>query len=312
MAVEMNGNSNVNVAVPITPSEIPLPSKYVKLGLTTGYNPKAAEDIRLYVTGLTGEGKSTFIRSIPNAWCIDFEGGDDAVISGKGAYFDLHKMARKTSRSKFNIYREIITGLIEDGKAGKHPCRRVIFDTHDEWVAFEARQLATDKLVEHIGEYGQHGHGWSLVHARCQKVLGDLENAGYTWAVVGHLGYFTQMNPITNNETTVIRPLLAKGSVGPVVRKAEMHITVYASTKKETIKTKQEIAGKMITNKTEKEVTRYHIYTRPTEAKAMEGKRRGVPQLPGKIEIPMVGGWDVLREAYNKAVEESKKTNNIQ
>ena len=180
-------------------------------------------------------------------------------------------------------------------------------------MGFTARNLATEKLVEHIGEYGQKGHGWSLVHARCQKVLGDLENAGYTWAVTGHLGYIHEQDPITHQEVTRVRPLLAKGSVGPVVRKAELHITVYASVKKETtIETQQiktQTGTKILKNKKEKEVTRYHLYTRPTEAKAMEGKRRGVPTLPGRIEVPMVGGWDKLRTAYMKAVEESRTLN---
>jgi len=302
-----SGNGSiVNKVVATSPSEIPLPEKYVNLGLTTGYNPVAAEDLRLYVTGLTGEGKTTFLRSIPDSWCLDFENAANAVPGARGAYFNIHSIARKLKRDSYSVYRDIITNLIEDGKNGRCPCKRIIFDTHDEWVGFEARALATEKMVEHIGEYGREGHGWSLVHARCQKVLGDLEGAGYTWAVVGHLTYVNETDPITKSQVTRIRPLLAKGSVGPIVRKAELHITIYASTTNEKVEQEHQVSGKVIKSKIDKEVTRYHIYTRPTEAKTMEGKRRGVPTLPAKIEVPLVGGWDVLKAAYEKAVQESR------
>ena len=300
-----NGNAKANVAVATTPAEIPIPADYAKLGAKVGYDPKPPEAIRLYVTGLAGEGKTTFVSSIPDSLILDYEKGADGVPSGKAVRIAIRNYAHHHS---------IITQLLEDAKNNKRRFKRVIFDTHDGWVELEKRNLAKDKstatrIIEDIGEYGQKGHGYALLHGRCRRVLGDIEDAGYAWAVVGHLTYITETDPITYKDVTRIRPILSKGSVGPVVRNAELHITVYASTKKETIEGKQQIGSKVIKTKTEKEVTRYHIYTRPTEAKTMEGKRRGVPKLPGRIEIPMVGGWDVLRTAYIKAVEESKKTN---
>jgi len=105
----------------------------------------------------------------------------------------------------------------------------------------------------------------------------------------------------------VIRPVFSKGYVGPVVRKAELHITINSMTRKE--KLDKTVNGRVFKNMEEKEVTRYTLYSRPTEAKAMEGKRRGVPNLPARMEVPMINGWDVLKEAYEIAVEESKNSN---
>jgi hypothetical protein len=163
------------------------------------------------------------------------------------------------------------------------------------------------KVYEDIGELGKKGHGHSLLQGRCKNVLVALENAGYTWAVAGHLTRVTETDPVTSKESTVIRPVLSKGYVGPVVRKAELHITINSHTKKEKID--KTVNGRVFKNMEEKEVTRYTLYSRPTEAKAMEGKRRGVPNLPARMEVPMVNGWDVLKKAYGIAVEESK--NNI-
>jgi hypothetical protein len=298
-------------SVKTTPGEIPLPKEYVALGLRTGYNPRPVEDARIYLTGLAGEGKSTFISSIPDAWLIDFEGGAEGIPGRRGSYFDIRDIAKKTGKDTFTVYRSVLEKLLADGKAGRRPCKRVILDTHDGWVEMEGRHLLAEKstptkVYEDIGELGMKGHGHSLLQGRCRRILGDLEDAGYTWAVVGHLTYTVETDPITYKESTKIRPVLSKGYVGPVVRMAELHVTIYSSTRME--KVDRVIGGKTIRNATEKQVTRYHLFTRPTEAKTMEGKRRGVPNLPGKMEVPMVGGWEVLKKAYNEAVDESMNT----
>lgn len=305
-------NGNANRVVETTPADVPIPADWAKLGLMTGYNPKTLEDARLYVTGLAGEGKSTFICSIPDAWTLDFEGGDDGVPSRRGKYFDLRKAAKELHVSIYEVYQMIMDKLFEAGKAGKRPCRRVIIDTHDAWVEMMGQHLLKEKssgakTFEDIGELGMKGHGHSLLQGRCKNVLVALEDAGYTWAVVGHLTYVTTTDPITYRESTKIRPILSKGYVGPVVRKAELHITINSLTRTE--KADKIINGKVYKGVDEKEVTRYSIYTRPTEAKAMEGKRRGVPQLPARMEVPMIDGWEVLKTAYDTAVKQSRKDN---
>jgi len=306
-------NGNANVVVETTPSSVPIPSEYAKLGLMTGYNPRTLEDARLYVTGLAGEGKSTFICSVPDAWVLDFEGGANGIPGRRGAYFDLDAGAKKLGISLYELFSKIFNKLIEDGKAGKPPCKRVVIDTHDAWVELEGQHLLDTKnakgvkVFEDIGELGQHGHGHSLLQGRCKQKLVALEDAGYTWAVIGHLTYITETDPITYKESTKIRPILSKGYVGPVVRKAELHITINSRTAIE--KHDKVVNGRTFKGIDEKSVTRYSIYTRPTEAKAMEGKRRGVPQLPARMEVPMIDGWKVLKSAYDEAVKESRESN---
>jgi hypothetical protein len=299
--------------VETSPDDVPIPANYAKLGLTGGYNPRTLTDARLYVTGLAGEGKSTWISSIPDAWTIDFEGGDEGIPGRRGKYFDLRKAAKTLGKTTYEVYQMIIDELIADGKANKRPCGRVILDTQDAWVEMMGRQLLAEKSskgvkkYEDIGELGQKGHGHSLLQGRCKNTLVALENAGYTWAVVGHLTYVVETDPVSFDESTKIRPVLSKGYVGPVVRKAELHITINSQTKNE--KVDKVVNGRTFKGMDEKSVTRYSIYTRPTEAKAMEGKRRGVPNLPARMEVPMIDGWKVLKAAYDKAVEESRKSN---
>lgn len=311
----LNGvNGNANKVVETTPSSVPIPADYAKLGLMTGYNPRALEDARLYVTGLSGEGKTTFISSIPDSYLLDGEGGADGIPGRRGLYFDLVKAARKQGKTTYEIYQMIIDKLITDGAAGKRPCRRVIIDTHDAWVEMMGRQLLVEKSAagvkkyEDIGELGMKGHGHSLLQGRCKNVIVALENAGYTWAVVGHLTRVIETDPVTYVESTKIRPVLSKGYVGPVVRKAELHITINSRTTNEKIDITAP-TGRVIKKGGEKLVTRYSIYTRPTEAKAMEGKRRGVPQLPARMEVPMIDGWKVLKTAYDEAVKQSRNIN---
>ena len=301
-----------NVVVPTTPAEIPLPAEYVELGLTTGYNPCTLEEARVYVTALSGEGKSTFLASIPGAVTIDTERGANGVPGRRGGYFNIFKIARESGKTAYEVYRAILDKLMEDGKANKRHWNRVIFDTHDGWVELEGVHLLEEKssaakVYEDIGEYGQKGHGHSLLQGRIKKILSELESVGYSWAIAGHLTYVVETDPITYKESTKIRPILSKGYVGPIVRKAELHLTINSITKKE--KTDLVVKGRTLKGAKEEVVTHYWLYTRPTERKAMEGKQRGVPNLAGSLEVPMVGGWDVLKKAYNEAVNKSKKQN---
>jgi len=34
-----------------------------------------------------------------------------------------------------------------------------------------------------------------------------------------------------------------------------------------------------------------------------------VPQLPARMEVPMIDGWKVLKSAYDEAVKESRESN---
>ncbi|KKL89671.1 hypothetical protein LCGC14_1912400, partial [marine sediment metagenome] len=108
------------IVVTTTPADIPLPAEYAALGLTTGYNPVTLDEARLYITGMSGEGKSTFISSIPDSWVIDFETGVGGIPGRKGAYFNLAEAAKTTKKSKYEIFRTIFEKLIADGVAGRH------------------------------------------------------------------------------------------------------------------------------------------------------------------------------------------------
>lgn len=300
-----------NVIVSTTPAEIPLPAEYVALGLTTGYNPCPVEETRLYVTGLSGEGKSTFLASIPDSMTIDYEKGVNGIPGRRGAYFNIFEAAKKLKKTAYEIHRTIIDKLIEDAKNGKPPCKRIIFDTHDGWVELETINFLKEKssgvkTYEDIGQYGEKGAGHSLVQGRCKRILVALESVGYTWAVVGHLTYVPETG-IDGKTQMNIRPILSKGYVGSIVRKAELHITINSMARKERVDLI--VKDRVVKGAKEEVITRYWLYTKPTEAKRMEGKQRGVPNLAKILEVPMVGGWDVLKEAYDEAVEQSKKQN---
>ncbi len=254
--------------------QIPLPAKYVALGLMTGYHPIALKDARLYVTGLSGEGKSTFLSSIPNAWVIDFEKGVGSIACRRGAYFNISEIAMKTGKSKYDVYRAIIDNLIGDGKAGKRPCARVIFDTHDEWAALETSNFLNEKskptkMLENIGEYGTKGSGHAMVQGRCKRRPVDLEDAGYTWAVVGHLTYTIETG-LDGKESSALRPVLSKVYVAPVRRLSELWITINSKTTKERVPVVYNTGdGKEVTTSKEQQVTRYNIFTRSNETKSI-------------------------------------------
>ena len=68
MAKSLKNPAEGNVAVSCKPNTVPIqaadfltqiPAHWQALGAEQGYNPKSAEDLRLWVVGPSGEGKTT-------------------------------------------------------------------------------------------------------------------------------------------------------------------------------------------------------------------------------------------------------------
>jgi len=288
-----------NVVLPATPNTVPvIPADWAKLGVQTGYKPKAAEDLNLYIVGPSGEGKTTFESSIPDNMILDFDKSAESVVGTR---------AMRVSISSYEHYMQITQKLIDEGKAGKHIVHRVSIDTTDEWGGMITNQLQQEKGVPDITEFGSQGHGWAMIRNRCWARLRELEQAGFVWSCVGHMITKTETNPVTHKERTVIRDAVFPSFAAQIVRSSDFKLTIYCINKEVEKKVRKKLdSGQVIEVPAGTEMTSKYFLDSYTTAER-QGKGRGAPGMNRKFEIPLLNAWDVFKKNYNVAIEAAKK-----
>ena len=287
-----------NIKLAATPNTVPkIPGDWAKLGVRTGYNPKSAEDLNLYIVGPSGEGKTTFESSIPDTMILDFDKSAESVVGTR---------AMRVPIGNYEHYMEITQKLIDEGKAGKHVAHRISFATTDEWVGLIKLQLQIEKGVSDITEFGQKGHGWGMIRERCWSRLRELEAAGYVWTCVGHMTTKTETSPVDRKERTVIRDSVFPTMSAQIVNSSDFKITIYYVTKtvKEPVE-KKLTSGQIIKQTKESIVPVYYLTSLTTEGR--QGKGRVAPGMIRKFEIPAINAWDIFKKNYDVAIATAKK-----
>lgn len=288
-----------NIVLPATPNTVPaIPADWAKLGVVTGYNPKSAEDLNLYIVGPSGEGKTTFDSSIPDNLILDFDKSAESIIGTR---------AMRVPIGSYEQYMQITQKLIDEGKAGKHVVHRVSFDTTDEWLGMIVNRLQEEKGVDDITEFGSQGHGWAMIRDRCWSRLRELEQAGYVWTCVGHMITKTETNPVTHKERTVIRDAAFPSFAAKIVRSSDFKLTIYCLNKEIQKLTKKKLPnGQVIDVPCGTEMTSKYYLDSYTTAER-EGKGRAPTGMTRKFEIPLLNAWQVFKQNYDVAITNAKK-----
>lgn len=288
-----------NVVMAATPNTVPvIPADWAKLGVVSGYDPKSAEDLNLYVVGPSGEGKTTFDSSIPDHMILDFDKSAESIVGSR---------AMRVPISGYEHYMEITQKLIDEGKKGRHVVHRVSIDTTDEWLGMIVNRLQEEKGVDDITEFGSQGHGWAMIRERCWSRLRDLEQAGFVWTCVGHMITKTETNPTTHKERTVIRDAAFPSFTAKIVRSSDFKLTIYCINKEIEKKVKRTLpSGQIIEVPCGTEITSKYFLDSYTTAER-EGKGRAPSGMVRKFEIPLLNAWDVFVGNYNVAIENAKK-----
>ncbi|HEC64210.1 MAG TPA: hypothetical protein ENI23_02825, partial [bacterium] len=148
-----------NTETKITPQTVP--SSYAALGVKSGYTPLPAEKLRQFLVGPSGEGKTTFLMSIPRTLVLDFEEGADGIPGSRAHRLHI------TTPKKLEI---IIDKLVADGDNPNRPYDRVGFDTIDQMVEMMNPYLAKLQSEkpgrwegDDITQFGDRGGGWAIL-----------------------------------------------------------------------------------------------------------------------------------------------------
>ena len=288
-----------NVRLPTAPNNVPdIPSDWRNIGVESGYKPKKAEDLNLWLVGPSGEGKTTFESSIPSQFILDFDNGAAGIPGTR---------SNRAYVKNYEKYMEITDKLIAEGLAGKAHWHRISIDTVDEWVGMIKNQLQKEKNVDDITEFGSQGHGWGMIRERCWSKLRELENAGYVWTCVGHLTTKNETNPSTHKERTVIRESVFPTFAKQITTRSDFKLTIYCINREiEKTKPRTLPGGQVIRvpDGTEQKST-YYLDSLTTAER--DGKSRGALTMERKFEIPPVNAWDLFVAKYNAAILAAKK-----
>jgi hypothetical protein len=286
-----------NATVNVMPGQVPaVPADYAAMGVKSGYAAKKAEDLKFYIKGPSGEGKSTFLASIPDTLILDVEETIENIPNKRANYLVI------TSYEQLDA---IIKKLVADGLAGKRQWRRVGIDTTDEVGALIARQIAKEKGIEDIGDYKSEGAGYGLIYTRLMMMIRQLEDAGYTWAITGHITERDIINPATKQKTTALRAASYPTLVRQLLNRADFDVTIYSIVSEEAEVKKVNVPGVGVIDQPgpAKRVERYYLDC--ASIAGQQGKKRGVSgeNMKTKFELPAVGGWDVFVNEYNIAIK---------
>lgn len=289
----------VNPTVDTKPNEVPIvPDDWAALGAKSGYDPKPAEALRLLVVGPSGEGKTTWVGSIPGNLILDFEGGADGLPSAR---------ATRIKVKDYNHLMAILDKLKSDYKTGKQRYRRVTPDTVDELVAMIKHQLESEKNVDDITEYRSTGYGYNLINQRLWGLILDLEQHGYTWAFVGHLTSKQETDPSTHKEVTRIKEQVYPKTAAKLKSQCDFKVTIYNLNESVELKRTQKLPGGQTIEVPAGTEMHKNYYLNTVSVGGGDNKARGVPGMPGKIKVPLVGGWDVFKKEYDTAVETARQ-----
>lgn len=281
-----------------SPGTTPVPSDYASLGVTTGYTPKSPTQLRFFVLGPPGDGKTAFWAGCPRTLILDFEDGAWGVPSPRA-----HRIVCNT----YETYERIHNKLVADAKAGRRPYDRVVYDTIDGFIEVVNPYLSAKKNCEDITDFGSKGAGWSLLRTACWNAVTELESVGFSWTCIGHITEKTLT--VNGKDRTVTRPILFDSFARQVGRNADYVSTVHSAI--ESVPQYRTIQGRTIEcGTTEKVCYRMDAAAVGSLFGASQNKQRGVPTLTSSIVLPdlMSGryGWDAFCDAYNAAVQDVK------
>lgn len=283
----------------------PLPDRYQRAfgdGSFTEWSPTPVNKLRMLISGLSGQGKTTFAASIPNAWHLDFEGMANDVVSPR---------ARQFRFAGFSKYDELLKMLVEDGNAGRAPCDHIIFDTLDEFYERVARYLGEKQYHEaifggekgrppsrDIRDWGEKGSGWQKLRAFVARTFDALSDAGYGWSAL--------LQEYMDPDARELRPCLPDKSGAPIFRKGHIIAEIQRVHRVTTVTKKRTVRGKTISRPTTEARDAYVMglgaisVERSTFAQA---KARYLEFLPEEIILPAADAWtDVFVPAYESAI----------
>ncbi len=285
-------------------SSTTVPSPYASLGASRGWRPTPPQKLLVFLVGEPGTGKSTLVASIPECFVLDTEGRLHDVVHNEATYFNYTDMTD---------YIKLLDKLIEDGKAGKHPCKVVAIDTIDTYLTMYAAHITKNKGSDY--RTWPHGTGYTALSDHLCGKLRALALAGYGWVITAHL----KKNAIFNEQgecTRIVRePNLYNSTLMPLHALCQIQATCLRTTEQPTKVKEIKVRGVVKEKRTVNDGPRRTVFAlsmRPggdnsNDKERTDAKNPYLDHLAEVIRIPGRNGYTAFATEYLTAMETIQK-----
>jgi len=277
--------------------------------LIRGYNPRPPERARHLIMGLRKSAKSTFVCSLPMCCVLDWEGGCDAITKARAHVVSLtdfpsperaNVMKSWFSLGVWDRYEKIKDALLKDAKTTAPTFTTIAVDSVDYMFDVICARFCQENNIFSVGDFkGKKGTGWYQVRVRLLSEIDAFEQAGYGLLLTTHQTETTVWRD--DHPTLQLRPNLSEQVRQALLRRVDQIVHMSALLEQDETEVTTMVKGKPIsTTQRTGLVTRVRLRTVPVR----DDKERGCRvNIPDKLLIPEVNGWDTYAAAYRAEVE---------
>jgi len=258
------------------------------------------------VTGMPGQGKTSFMASAPGVLVIDVENQAGDIP------WDVPRASPNEGLTTMADYIKLFEQLEKDGQAGKAPFGMLAFDTLDAFVDLAIRHLeendpALTRNGDRIFEYGK-GSGWFILRDFVTDWVNRLYMAGYGIM----LGFHLSEKRVNKGEDVIYtwKAALPPSIFEHVYRKSQVMAYVRRTEEVTTEEITKTIGGKTLKVPKETRTPKYVLEVTPLEGGGeipIATKARYCNYLPGEIEIPMGKGYAAFTAQWNEAIRKTQE-----
>jgi hypothetical protein len=287
----------------LTGAEVPEALAGVQ-GLSRGHEFAPFQRSKLAVTGLPASGKSTLINSNPQCIVVDLEEGGKTVPDPQALRFNPQDSGGQKSWVEVaKGVDDFVNTICMAKRKGLPEYNHVAFDSFDALVELFSKELMEQSKIRDVGDYGGgHGKGYAIVRTKIFAILDQLWKAGFGWSVIAHIS----VEPGGDNGPRRLDLAVSPSFRTHLYRVCE-HMLFLDHAEVTRYRPDKKIPG---TNKVIKDETGYQeraIVMKTRTGSLWRGGHADAVKVrvpfPDVLEIPRVGGWNVVEEAYEKATE---------
>lgn len=279
-------------------------------GLATGPAFPDINSARWCISGKPGTGKSTLIHGNPQAFVLDLDRVQGQLAETRAIRYRVPDSVDPAKIAQG--YRDAVSAIVARYRKGARDIRGIFADTLDDLVDVHIMEMCNEetKLLDPGDFGGGHGKGWSLIRHTIFRMFEMVGKSGMGWGVLCHVCEETKT---VKGAQGYVERTYASLAVSPKMRTAARqkvdHMlmlcrgTLWHKGKEESIK----LPGGKTIKRPGKGHTQDIVYALTSPGGVMDGDatedvKRRLP-FPDRITLPEIGGWDILTEEYDKAIE---------
>lgn len=281
-----------------------IPDDLIKIpGVSSGFDIPPVNRGRYVITGKPGTGKSTLVHSNPAAFILDPERGGSSVANPVALRYTPPEDTPEGSHAE--AYMIIVEALITRRVRGARDIQLIGIDTIDKLIEIFLEDFCLKHKIDDPLDYKDgNGNAYTIVRKSIFGMLARIYRAGFGWTILAHVQPKTVR---VGQDSKIIQQLAVSDSFkGVIKRECEHMLFVERSTRQEkepnvvrTVKGRKiTIPGKTVT------VPCRILKTSPGglwEGDTTDEIKVRIP-LENRIDLPEIGGWDALSQAYDQAV----------